>query len=78
MGGQPSLGYDVKERKLVVNEAEAATVRYIYFGAILNLGRCAPCGMISPPLASSANTALRRMVAPMAANGFRAGRFTSC
>jgi site-specific DNA recombinase len=24
MGGQPSLGYDVKDRKLVVNEAEAA------------------------------------------------------
>ncbi|HZZ59639.1 MAG TPA: recombinase family protein [Roseiarcus sp.] len=31
MGGQPSLGYDVKERKLVVNEAEAATVRYIFW-----------------------------------------------
>src|SRR5271165_3864774 len=30
MGGLPSLGYDVKERKLVVNEAEAATVRYIF------------------------------------------------
>ena len=30
MGGQPALGYDVKERKLVVNEAEAATVRYIF------------------------------------------------
>ena len=26
MGGQP-LGYDVKDRKLVVNEAEAATAR---------------------------------------------------
>jgi site-specific DNA recombinase len=30
MGGLPSLGYDVKERKLVVSEAEAATVRHIY------------------------------------------------
>jgi site-specific DNA recombinase len=30
MGGQPSLGYDVKERKLVVNEAEAETVRGIF------------------------------------------------
>jgi hypothetical protein len=30
MGGLPSLGYDVKERKLVVNEAEAATVRHIF------------------------------------------------
>ena len=26
MGGLPSLGYDVKDRKLVVNEAEAETV----------------------------------------------------
>jgi DNA invertase Pin-like site-specific DNA recombinase len=30
MGGLPSLGYDVRERKLVVNEAEAATVRHIF------------------------------------------------
>ena len=30
MGGLPSLGYDVKDRKLVVNEAEAATVRHIF------------------------------------------------
>jgi DNA invertase Pin-like site-specific DNA recombinase len=37
MGGQPSLGYDVKERKLVVNEAEAATVRHI-FRRYLELG----------------------------------------
>ena len=30
MGGQPSLGYDVRDRKLVVNETEAETVRMIY------------------------------------------------
>ncbi|GLK76459.1 hypothetical protein GCM10008171_17130 [Methylopila jiangsuensis] len=30
MGGQPPLGYDVRERKLVVNEAEAANVRSIF------------------------------------------------
>jgi site-specific DNA recombinase len=30
MGGFPPLGYDVKDRKLVVNEAEAETVRYIF------------------------------------------------
>ena len=30
MGGYPPLGYDVKERKLVVNEAEAETVRHIF------------------------------------------------
>ena len=37
MGGQPALGYDVKERKLVVNEAEAETVRTI-FQRYLDLG----------------------------------------
>src|SRR3974390_2341478 len=30
MGGLPSLGYDVKDRKLVINETEAETVRYIF------------------------------------------------
>jgi DNA invertase Pin-like site-specific DNA recombinase len=30
MGGYPPLGYDVKDRKLVVNAAEAQTVRYIF------------------------------------------------
>ncbi len=30
MGGHPPLGYDIKNRKLVVNEAEAALVRHIF------------------------------------------------
>src|SRR5208283_3128792 len=30
MGGVPSLGYDVRERRLVINPAEADTVRHIY------------------------------------------------
>jgi site-specific DNA recombinase len=30
MGGNVPLGYDIKDRKLVVNEAEAATVRMIF------------------------------------------------
>jgi site-specific DNA recombinase len=30
MGGYPPLGYDVKDRKLIVNETEAETVRYIF------------------------------------------------
>jgi site-specific DNA recombinase len=30
MGGLPPLGYDVKDRKLVVNHGEAETVRHIY------------------------------------------------
>jgi site-specific DNA recombinase len=37
MGGQPALGYDVRERKLVVNQAEAETVRAI-FRRYLDLG----------------------------------------
>src|SRR6202051_4243135 len=30
MGGIPPLGYDVRDRRLVINPAEAKTVRYIY------------------------------------------------
>ena len=30
MGGLPSLGYDVQDRKLVVNEEEARTVVHIF------------------------------------------------
>jgi DNA invertase Pin-like site-specific DNA recombinase len=30
MGGLPPLGYDVRERKLVINDGEAATVRHIF------------------------------------------------
>jgi len=30
MGGLPSLGYDIQDRKLVINEAEAKTVQYIF------------------------------------------------
>src|SRR3974377_723079 len=36
MGGLPPLGYDVKDRKLVVNESEARTVLHI-FGRYLEL-----------------------------------------
>lgn len=30
MGSLPPLGFDVKERKLVINDAEAETVRHVY------------------------------------------------
>jgi DNA invertase Pin-like site-specific DNA recombinase len=30
MGGLPSLGYDVKDRRLIINEAEAKIVRHIF------------------------------------------------
>jgi site-specific DNA recombinase len=36
MGGLPSLGYDVQDRKLIVNETEAETVRHI-FGRYIEL-----------------------------------------
>jgi DNA invertase Pin-like site-specific DNA recombinase len=44
MGGVPPLGYDVRERRLVVNSEEAATVRYIYqryleLGSVRELSR---------------------------------------
>ena len=32
MGGKVPLGYDVRDRKLVINEAEAATVRRVFEG----------------------------------------------
>ena len=34
MGGTPPIGYDVRSRKLVVNEAEAATVRRVFEGFV--------------------------------------------
>src|SRR5208282_995787 len=30
MGGVPPLGYDVRERRLVINSAEAETVKFIF------------------------------------------------
>jgi site-specific DNA recombinase len=44
MGGFVPLGYDVRDRKLVVNKAEAATVRQIFerftrSGSVTDLGR---------------------------------------
>ena len=44
MGGHPPLGYDVRDRRLVVNEAEAATVRMIFerflaVGSVTTLAR---------------------------------------
>lgn len=30
MGGYPPLGYDCKDRKLIINEQEANVVRFIY------------------------------------------------
>jgi site-specific DNA recombinase len=43
MGGTPPLGYDVRDRKLVVNEGEAELVRLI-FGRFLRLGSATKLG----------------------------------
>ena len=42
MGGYVPLGYDVKDRKLVVNEEEAATVRGIFERFVSRSGQ-RPC-----------------------------------
>ena len=59
MGGQPALGYDVKERKLVVNEAEAETVRNI-FRRYLELGTVRA---LRDDLAAAGVVSKRRMAA---------------
>jgi hypothetical protein len=41
MGGHPPLGYEVRDRKLVVNETEAAMVRMI-LERFLRDASCAP------------------------------------
>jgi site-specific DNA recombinase len=65
MGGQPALGYDVKERKLVVNEAEAETVRNI-FRRYLELGTVRA---LRDDLAAAGVVSKRRMAADGSAYG---------
>ena len=48
MGGLPALGYDVKERKLVANEAEAATVPRRLLPCAFSPGNALPLWTISP------------------------------
>ena len=66
MGGMPPLGYDVKDRKLVVNDAEARTVvdiyrRYLALKSVHALGKSLPtpgsgasdgCGPTAPNMAA--------------------------
>jgi site-specific DNA recombinase len=65
MGGQPSLGYDVQERKLVVNEAEAETVRDI-FRRYIELGSVRA---LRDDLAAAGVVSKRRMAADGSAYG---------
>jgi hypothetical protein len=48
MGGVPPLGYDVRDRKLVVNEAEAELVRPI-FKRFLRVGSVHQAGAGAAP-----------------------------
>ena len=75
MGGLPSLGYDVKDRKLVVNEAEAETVRHIFRRYVeLKSVRELKEDLKAPAL--SARSERPPMAAPMAASPLPAVRST--
>src|SRR6266436_1744753 len=77
MGGNVPLGYDANERTLILNPAEAKTVRRI-FALIVSSAACA--GSKKRPTASgSGPSAARRLAAPnAAANPSRAGTSTNC
>ena len=79
MGGYPPLGYDVKDRKLVVNETEAETVRCI-FRRYTGIGLGAPAQ--GAPGWSRRSTSKRRMAPDGRPYGRQAGwlgaRSTTC
>jgi hypothetical protein len=77
MGGVASLGYDVRERRLVGNPTEGATVRqtferYLELGSVLLLNR------ISIGAASSPRSGCRKAARDLAAAPSRAMHSTSC
>jgi len=41
MGGMPAIGYDIRERKLVINESEAKVIRHIFsrYAALRSVGK---------------------------------------
>ena len=57
MGGVVPLGYKVRDRKLVINEPDATTVRMI-FRRFLQLGSAALLASRSPLTASAADEAI--------------------
>jgi DNA invertase Pin-like site-specific DNA recombinase len=77
MDGQPALGYDVKDRKLVANDAEAETVQTI-FRRNLNLGSVRELKASIDPGGIASK---RRTVADgshLAASPYPAARSTRC
>ena len=77
MGGTVPLGYDVKDRKLVVNEAEARTVVDI-FRRYLRLKSVRALGKSSLPPASGASGESGPMALNTVTNGSRRGHSTLC
>jgi site-specific DNA recombinase len=77
MGGQPSLGYDVKDKKLIVNKAEAETVRHI-FRRYIELKSVRLLKADLDATVSSARPARLRTAVDMARNRSPGARSTSC
>ena len=76
MGGLPPLGYDVKDRKLVVNAAEAETVRHIFRRYADFKSVRAPARTSSIRTASSARRGRDRYGRPTGAKPIAAARST--
>ena len=77
MGGLPSLGYDVKDRRLIINEAEAKTVRHIFqrYAELKSVDYSKPTSMRE---VSSASHGTRPTVLDMARSRLPAARSISC
>ena len=75
MGGTVPLGYDVKDRKLVVNEARPGPSS-TFTGAISGSSPSGPWGQSSLPPESGASAASGPMARNMATSGSRRGRST--
>ena len=74
MGGMPPLGYDVKNRKLVINDAKARIVVEIY-RRYLALKSVTRCGTRLPTPGSRASAACGPTAPNTGARNSPAGRF---
>ena len=77
MGGLPSLGYDVKDRRLVINEAEAKIVRHIFrrYAELKSVRLLRPTSM---RWVSSASRGMHLTALDMARGHWLAARSISC
>jgi DNA invertase Pin-like site-specific DNA recombinase len=77
MGGVPPLGYDVENRLLVINEAEAAVVRRI-FEEMLTIGSPTQIAANLNRRASRPRRGQRRRARPVAVRAWTRSTCTSC